>query len=45
VREAAASGENLMPVLIEAARASATEGEIVGALQEVLGHYRENPVF
>jgi methylmalonyl-CoA mutase, N-terminal domain len=45
VRSAAASGENLMPHLIEAARASATEGEIVTALQDVFGHYRETPVF
>jgi methylmalonyl-CoA mutase N-terminal domain/subunit len=45
VRAAAASEENLMPPLLEAARANATEGEIISALQEVLGHYRENPVF
>jgi methylmalonyl-CoA mutase, N-terminal domain len=45
VRDAATSDENLMPSLLDAARANATEGEIVAALQEVLGHYRENPVF
>jgi methylmalonyl-CoA mutase, N-terminal domain len=45
VRAAAKSDENLMPPLLEAARANATEGEIVATLQEVLGHYRENPVF
>ncbi|MEX1141631.1 MAG: methylmalonyl-CoA mutase family protein [Thermoleophilaceae bacterium] len=45
VRGAAAADENLMPSLIEAARASASEGEIVGALQDVFGHYRETPVF
>jgi methylmalonyl-CoA mutase N-terminal domain/subunit len=45
VREAAASDENLRPHLLEAARASASEGEIVAALQDVFGHYRETPVF
>jgi methylmalonyl-CoA mutase N-terminal domain/subunit len=36
---------NLMPLLLEAARAEATEGEIVTALQTVFGSYREAPVF
>src|SRR5207248_1098295 len=36
---------NLMPLLLQAARAHATEGEIVGALQTVFGSYREAPVF
>jgi methylmalonyl-CoA mutase N-terminal domain/subunit len=44
--KAAASGrQNLMPVLLEAARARASEGEIVTALQEVWGDYREVPMF
>jgi methylmalonyl-CoA mutase N-terminal domain/subunit len=44
--EAAADpGHNLMPLLVEAARAHATEGEIVSALQTVFGSYREAPVF
>ena len=38
-------GENLMPLLLEAARADATEGEIVNALQTVFGSYSEAPVF
>jgi methylmalonyl-CoA mutase, N-terminal domain len=42
---AARDGENLMPHLLDAARAHATEGEIVIALQEVFGTYREAPVF
>jgi methylmalonyl-CoA mutase N-terminal domain/subunit len=42
---AARERENLMPLLIEAARAHASEGEIVHALQEVWGDYREAPVF
>jgi methylmalonyl-CoA mutase N-terminal domain/subunit len=46
LREAAArEGENLMPLLLDAARAHCTEGEIVTALQDVWGDYRETPVF
>jgi methylmalonyl-CoA mutase N-terminal domain/subunit len=37
--------ENLMPPLLDAARAHASEGEIVDALQQVWGDYREAPVF
>jgi len=37
--------ENLMPLLIEAARAHVTEGEMVSALQAVFGSYREAPQF
>jgi methylmalonyl-CoA mutase N-terminal domain/subunit len=36
---------NLMPQLLDAARAHASEGEIVQALQAVWGDYRESPVF
>jgi methylmalonyl-CoA mutase N-terminal domain/subunit len=45
LKAAAVGGRNLMPVLLEAARARASEGEIVEALQEVWGDYREQPVF
>jgi methylmalonyl-CoA mutase, N-terminal domain len=46
LRDAAAKPrENLMPLLLDAARAHCTEGEIVGALQDVWGDYRETPVF
>jgi len=45
LRQAADTDENLMPHLIEVARVSASEGEIVSALQEVVGKYRETPVF
>ncbi|HEX3318680.1 MAG TPA: methylmalonyl-CoA mutase family protein [Solirubrobacteraceae bacterium] len=46
LRDAAADdGRNLMPALLEAARAHCTEGEIVGALQTVFGTYTETPVF
>jgi methylmalonyl-CoA mutase N-terminal domain/subunit len=44
-RAAADEGDNLMPRLIEAARARATEGEMIAALQEVFGTYTESPVF
>jgi methylmalonyl-CoA mutase, N-terminal domain len=42
---AAERGMNLMPLLLEAARVHASEGEIVLALQQVWGDYRERPVF
>jgi methylmalonyl-CoA mutase, N-terminal domain len=46
LREAAArEGENLIPHLLDAARAHCSEGEIVAALQDVWGDYRETPVF
>jgi len=44
-RAASDETENLMPLLIDAGRAGATEGEIVAALQSVWGDYRELPVF
>ena len=42
---AAHEDANLMPGLLDAARAHATEGEIIEALQEVFGSYTETPVF
>jgi methylmalonyl-CoA mutase N-terminal domain/subunit len=45
LREQAAGEANLMPALLDAARAHATEGEIVEALQAVFGTYTEAPVF
>jgi methylmalonyl-CoA mutase, N-terminal domain len=42
---AARDRENLMPALLDCARAHATEGEIVRALQDVFGTYTETPVF
>ncbi len=46
LREAAARPDvNLMPLLVDAARVHATEGEIVEALQEVWGSYTETPVY
>jgi methylmalonyl-CoA mutase N-terminal domain/subunit len=37
--------ENLMPHLLECARALVTEGEMVETLQAVFGTYREAPAF
>ncbi|MGH2873591.1 MAG: acyl-CoA mutase large subunit family protein, partial [Solirubrobacteraceae bacterium] len=42
---AAGQAVNLMPLLIDAARADVTEGEIVAALQRVWGDFREQPAF
>jgi methylmalonyl-CoA mutase N-terminal domain/subunit len=42
--EAADPERNLMPVLIDAAQAYATEGEIMNTLADVFGRYVENPV-
>ncbi|MDO9509276.1 MAG: methylmalonyl-CoA mutase family protein [Thermovirgaceae bacterium] len=45
VRAAAKNGSvNLMPVIIDAVRLYATEGEICGVLREEFGEYRENIV-
>jgi methylmalonyl-CoA mutase, N-terminal domain len=45
LKQAAAAGENLMPRFLDAARARASEGEMVAALQEVFGTYTESPIF
>jgi methylmalonyl-CoA mutase, N-terminal domain len=45
LKAAADAGRNLMPLLIDAARLHVSEGEIVAALQQVWGNYREQPVF
>jgi methylmalonyl-CoA mutase, N-terminal domain len=46
LKEAAAGeGENLMRHILAAARARASEGEIVAALQQVFGTFTERPVF
>jgi methylmalonyl-CoA mutase N-terminal domain/subunit len=42
---AASERVNLMPLLLDCARASASEGEIVQELQAVWGDYRDVPVF
>jgi methylmalonyl-CoA mutase N-terminal domain/subunit len=45
LKRVAASEANLMPPIIAAARARATEGEMIAAMQEVFGTYTESPVF
>jgi methylmalonyl-CoA mutase N-terminal domain/subunit len=45
LKRAAATEENLMPPIVAAARARATEGEMIAALQEIFGTYTESPVF
>jgi methylmalonyl-CoA mutase N-terminal domain/subunit len=45
LKRAAATEENLMPPIVAAARARATEGEMIAAMQEVFGTYTESPVF
>jgi methylmalonyl-CoA mutase N-terminal domain/subunit len=45
LKRLAAGEANLMPAILEAARAEATEGEMIAALQEVFGTYTESPVF
>jgi methylmalonyl-CoA mutase N-terminal domain/subunit len=43
--EVARGTENLMPPILDAVRAGATEGEIADAMKPVFGVYRERPVF
>ncbi len=45
LKEAAQGTDNLIPKIIEAVRAYATEGEIIAVLKEVFGEYREQAVF
>jgi methylmalonyl-CoA mutase N-terminal domain/subunit len=44
LRKAAAGNDNLMPYILDAVRAYATEGEIMNALIEVFGVYTERAV-
>jgi methylmalonyl-CoA mutase N-terminal domain/subunit len=45
LKAAAATDENLIPLLVDCARAECSEGEIVIALQDVFGTYTEAPRF
>jgi methylmalonyl-CoA mutase, N-terminal domain len=45
LKAAAQTDENLVPLLVDCARAYCTEGEIVGALKDVFGEYTETPRF
>jgi methylmalonyl-CoA mutase N-terminal domain/subunit len=42
---AAGTDQNLVPFLVDCARAMCTEGEIVGSLRQVFGEYTETPRF
>ncbi len=45
LKSAARGTDNLMPVLLDCVKAYATEGEIMGALKDVFGVYREPILF
>ncbi len=45
VQQVAKSGENVMPVLLEAVKAYATVGEITDVFRDVFGEYREPNIF
>ncbi|MCE4600032.1 MAG: methylmalonyl-CoA mutase family protein [Desulfurococcales archaeon] len=45
LRRAAERGENIMPYVLQAAKAYATLGEIMGTLKEVYGVYVEPPIY
>ncbi|MEO7198516.1 MAG: methylmalonyl-CoA mutase family protein, partial [Solirubrobacterales bacterium] len=45
LKSAAATDANLMPNLLDCARARASEGEMIATLQEVFGTYTETPVY
>lgn len=45
IRIVAASDDNLMPTILAAARISASEGEIIGALKQVFGEHRPAAIF
>ncbi len=45
VRLAAGQDLNLMPAILDAAHARATEGEMMGALRDVYGEYRDPGIF
>jgi methylmalonyl-CoA mutase N-terminal domain/subunit len=45
LKSAAGGDDNLIPLLVDCARAYCTEGEITGALKGVFGEYTETPRF
>ncbi len=45
LRGAAERGDNIMPYVLQAAKAKATLGEIMGVLKEVYGVYVEPPIY
>ncbi|MGM0653210.1 MAG: acyl-CoA mutase large subunit family protein [Bacillota bacterium] len=45
LKDTAKSSDNLIPKILDAVKVYATEGEIVSALKEVFGEYKEKPLF
>jgi len=45
LKKCAESSDNLIPKILDAVRAYATEGEITATLKDVFGEYREKPLF
>ena len=45
IEETSSSQKNLVPPIVEAAKADATLGEIVRSMKKVFGEWRESPVF
>jgi len=45
LKETAQGSDNLIPKILDAVKAYATEGEIISVLKEVFGEYRERPIF
>jgi methylmalonyl-CoA mutase, N-terminal domain len=45
LKEGAGGDANLMPLILECAKADVTMGEMCDALREVWGVWRETPVF
>lgn len=44
IKDAARGSSNLMPRILDAVRVYSSEGEIISAMKEVFGEYREKPV-
>ena len=45
IKRKSEAGENIFPHVLDAVRASATEGEVMGALRQVYGEYIDPGVF
>ena len=45
IKDAAKGSDNMMPYLMDGARAYATLGEMVNVMKDVFGEYREPPMF
>ena len=45
LRRRAEGTGNLMPAILDCARAHMTQGEIIGVMKELFGEYRETPVY